>query len=295
MNFKSFDPKSLSVQEIQGFLLSGVAPRPIALASTVDKDGNVNLAPFSFFNAFSANPPILCFSASRSGRTGETKDTYKNIKEVPEVCINIVEYSMVHQISFASSKFPKGINEFTKSGLTEAPSEKIKPPRVLESPISYECIVKQVIELGEGKGSGNLFICEVVNIQINDRVLTAEERIDPLLVNQVSRCGGPYYGQVEANRLFPIAQPQAQLGIGVDALSDEIRHSKVLTGNNLGQLALNQTFPADEEIKEFQATESYNYLLSFSGEEKTMQVHKAAHEMLNNYNIRLAIICLYSF
>jgi flavin reductase (DIM6/NTAB) family NADH-FMN oxidoreductase RutF len=295
MSFKSFDPSQLAVPEVQGLLLSGIAPRPIALASTIDKDGNVNLAPFSFFNAFSANPPIICFSASRSGRSGETKDTYKNLKEVPEVCINIVEYSMVHQISFASSEFPRGVNEFTKSGLTEAPCEKIKPPRVLESPISYECIVKQVIELGDGRGSGNLFICEVVNIQINERVLNAENRIDPLLVNQVSRCGGPYYGQVEANRLFPIAQPQANLGIGVDALRDDIRHSKVLTGNNLGQLALNQTLPTDEEINEFKSTVSFKYLNDFTDDERTMQFHKAAHEMLNNYNTRLAIICLYSY
>lgn len=295
MSFKSFDPKEMAVAEVQGMLLSGIAPRPIALASTVDAKGNVNLAPFSFFNAFSANPPILCFSASRSGRTGETKDTYKNLKEVPEVSINIVEYSMVHQISFASSEFPHGVNEFTKSGLTEATSHKIKPPRVLESPISYECIVKQVIELGDGKGSGNLFICEVVQIHVDDRVLSPEGRIDPLLVNQVSRCGGPYYGQVEANRLFPITQPQATLGIGVDGLSAEIRNSKVLTGNNLGQLALNQTLPTEEEINEFKITESFKYLNEFKNEERIMQFHKAAHEMLNNYNIRLAIICLYSY
>jgi flavin reductase (DIM6/NTAB) family NADH-FMN oxidoreductase RutF len=295
MSFKSFDPTQMSIPEIQGMLLTGIAPRPIALASTIDKNGNVNLAPFSFFNAFSANPPILCFSASRSGRTGETKDTYKNLKEVPEVCINIVEYSMVYQISFASSEFPRGVNEFTKSGLTEAPSEKIKPPRVLESPISYECVVKQVIELGDGKGSGNLFICQVVNIHVDEKVLSPDNRIDPLLVNQVSRCGGPYYGQVEANRLFPIAQPQANLGIGVDLLRDDIRHSKVLTGNNLGQLALNQTFPTDEEINEFKSTESFKYLNDFTGDERTMQFHKAAHEMLNNYNTRLAIICLYSY
>ena len=295
MSFKTFDPSQMEVPEVQAMLLTGIAPRPIALASTIDINGNVNLAPFSFFNAFSANPPILCFSASRSGRTGETKDTYKNLKEVPEVSINIVEYSMVHQISFASSEFPRGVNDFIKSGLTEAPNIKIKPPRVLESPVSYECKVNQVIELGNGKGSGNLFICEVINIHVNEKILNAANRIDPLLINQVSRCGGPYYGQVEANRLFPITQPQANLGIGVDTLREDIRNSLVLTGNNLGQLALNQTLPSEDEIIEFKTTESFKYLNSFIGEERIMQFHKAAHEMLNNYNIRLALICLYSY
>jgi flavin reductase (DIM6/NTAB) family NADH-FMN oxidoreductase RutF len=294
MSFKTFDPANLSLQEVHGFLLTGVAPRPIALASTVDKEGNINLSPFSNFNAFSTNPPILIFSASRSGRTGETKDTYKNIKEIPEVCINIVEYDMVHQISFASTEFPRGTNEFIKSGLTAAPCDKIKPPRVLESPVSYECKVNQVIELGDKGGSGNLFICEVIQIHVANRVLDKNDKIDPLIINQVGRCGGPYYVQNEASRMFPIAQPQAQIGIGVDGLTEEIRTSKVLTGNNLGQLALNQTFPNEEELSIFKSSESYNYLTKYEGDERTLQFHKAAHEMLNNDNIRLALICLYS-
>jgi flavin reductase (DIM6/NTAB) family NADH-FMN oxidoreductase RutF len=294
MSFKTFDPKKLSLQEVHGFLLTGVAPRPIALASTVDKDGNVNLAPFSNFNAFSTNPPILIFSASRSGRTGETKDTYKNIKEVPEVCINIVEYDMVHQISFASTEFPRGTNEFIKSGLHEAPCDKIRPPRVLESPVSYECKVNQVIELGDQGGAGNLFICEVIQIHVAERVLDKADKIDPLVINQVGRCGGPYYVQNEASRMFPIAQPQAQIGIGVDALPEKVLKSNVLTGNNLGQLALSQSFPTEEEISDFKSSESFNYLNQYQGEEREMQFHKAAHEMLNNQNIRLALICLHS-
>lgn len=294
MSFKTFDPKKLSLQEVHGFLLTGVAPRPIALASTVDKDGHVNLAPFSNFNAFSTNPPILIFSASRSGRTGETKDTYKNIKEIPEVCINIVEYDMVHQISFASTEFPRGTDEFIKSGLTAAPCDKIKPPRVLESPVSYECKVNQVIELGDQGGAGNLFICEVIQIHVADRVLDKDDKIDPLVINQVGRCGGPYYVQNEATRMFPIAQPQAHIGIGVDGLTNEIKNSKVLTGNNLGQLALNQSFPSEEEISDFKSTESYKYLNQHQEDERILQFHKAAHEMLNNNNIRLALICLYS-
>ncbi len=249
MSFQSFETKNLTLQETHGFLLTSVAPRPIALASTVDKDGHVNLAPFSNFNAFSTNPPILIFSASRSGRTGETKDTYKNIKETMEVCISIVEYSFVHQISFASTEFPRGVNEFAKSGLTPIASDIIKPPRVAESPVHFECKVNQVIELGDQGGSGNLFLCEVLKIHVDERVMK-EGKIDPLLIHQAGRCGGPYYVNNDPERMYPIPQPQAQLGIGVDVLNDSIRHSKVLTGNNLGQLALNLTLPTNEEIND---------------------------------------------
>jgi flavin reductase (DIM6/NTAB) family NADH-FMN oxidoreductase RutF len=294
MSFQSFEAKNLTLQETHGFLLTSVAPRPIALASTVDKDGNVNLAPFSNFNAFSTNPPVLIFSASRSGRTGETKDTYKNIKETMEVCINIVESSMVHQISFASTEFPRGVNEFIKAGLTPLPSDAIKPPRVAESPVNFECKVTRVIELGDQGGSGNLFICEVIKIHVQDRVMK-DGKIDPLLIHQAARCGGPYYINVDATRMYPIAQPQAQIGIGVDLLRSDIRNSAVLTGNHLGQLALNLTLPSEEEIKEFQSTDSFRYLDEFAGTERVLQIHKAASEMLNNNNIRLALIALYSF
>jgi flavin reductase (DIM6/NTAB) family NADH-FMN oxidoreductase RutF len=294
MTFQSFDTKNLTLQETHGFLLTSVAPRPIALVSTVDKDGNVNLAPFSNFNAFSTNPPVLVFSASRSGRTGETKDTYKNIKETMECCISIVEYAMVHQISFASTEFPRGVNEFVKAGLTTIPSEYVKAPRVAESPVHFECKVNQVIELGDQGGSGNLFLCEVIKIHVNDRVMK-DGKIDPLKIHQAGRCGLGYYVNNDPERMYSIAQPQAQIGIGVDALNQTIRNSTVLTGNNLGQLALNQTLPTAEEISDFQSTESYKYLKGFEGEECLKQFHKAASEMLNNGNQRLALICLYSY
>jgi flavin reductase (DIM6/NTAB) family NADH-FMN oxidoreductase RutF len=274
--------------------LTSVAPRPIALVSTVDKDGNVNLAPFSNFNAFSTNPPVLVFSASRSGRTGETKDTYKNIKETMECCISIVEYAMVHQISFASTEFPRGVNEFVKAGLTPIPSDIVKAPRVAESPVHFECKVTQVIELGDQGGSGNLFLCEVNKIHVDERVMK-DGKIDPLLIHQAGRCGLGYYVNNDPERMYSIAQPQAKIGIGVDALSEEIRNSRVLTGNNLGQLALNQTFPTTEEIADFKATESFKYLMNFEGEERKNQFHKAASEMLGNNNIRLALITLYSY
>jgi flavin reductase (DIM6/NTAB) family NADH-FMN oxidoreductase RutF len=294
MTFQSFDTKNLTLQETHGFLLTSVAPRPIALVSTVDKDGNVNLAPFSNFNAFSTNPPVLVFSASRSGRTGETKDTYKNIKETMECCISIVEYAMVHQISFASTEFDRGVNEFIKAGLTPIASEIVKAPRVAESPVHFECKVTQVIELGDQGGSGNLFLCEVIKIHVNDRVMK-DGKIDPLKIHQAGRCGLGYYVNNDPERMYSIAQPQAQIGIGVDALNETIRNSTVLTGNNLGQLALNQSLPTAEEIADFQSTESYKYLKGFEGEECLKQFHKAASEMLNNGNLRLALICLYSY
>lgn len=294
MSFRSFDPSTLTLPEVHGFMLTSVAPRPIALASTVDKEGRVNLAPFSNFNAFSTNPPILIFSASVSGRTLETKDTYKNLKEHPEVVINIVEYDMVYQISYASSEFPRGVNEFTKSNFTELASDIVKPPRVAESPVQFECKVNQIIELGNKGGSGNLFICEVIKIHINERVLDEKGKIDPLKINQVGRCGGAYYIQMDPSRMFEIPQPQANIGIGIDVLKEDIKLSKVLTGNNLGQLALNQTFPTTEEINDFKMSESYKYLNEFNNEERTMQFHKAAQEMLSVNNIRLALITLYS-
>lgn len=294
MPYQSFDTTKLTLQETHGFLLTAVAPRPIALVSTVDKDGNVNLAPFSNFNAFSTNPPVLVFSASRSGRTGETKDTYKNIKETMECCISIVEYSFVHQISFASTEFPRGVNEFVKAGLTPIPSDIVKAPRVAESPVHFECKVNQVIELGDQGGSGNLFLCQVVRIHTEDRVMK-DGKLDPLKIHQAGRCGLGYYVNTDPERMYSIPQPQAQIGIGVDALSEDIRFSKVLTGNNLGQLALNQALPSEDEIKDFQKTESYKYLMSYDGAERKNQFHKAASEMLGNNNIRLALITLYSY
>lgn len=294
MSYQSYDAKDLSLQETHGFLLTSVAPRPIALVSTVDKDGAVNLAPFSNFNSFSTNPPILVFSASRSGRTGETKDTYKNIKETMECCINIVEYAMVHQISFASTEFPRGVNEFVKSGLTPMASDMVKAPRVAESPVQFECKVNQVIELGDQGGSGNLFLCEVIKIHVADRVMK-DGKIDPLRIHQAARCGLGYYVNSDPERMYSIAQPQAQIGIGVDSLLDSIQHSTVLTGNDLGRLALNQSLPSVEEIAEFRSTESYRYLMSFEDPERSKQFHKAAHDMLGNDNIRLALITLYSY
>jgi flavin reductase (DIM6/NTAB) family NADH-FMN oxidoreductase RutF len=294
MKYQSFNPKELPLPQIHGFMLTAVAPRPIALASTCDAEGRVNLAPYSQFNVFSTNPPIMIFSASVSGRTGQTKDTYKNIKETHEVVINIVEYDMAYQTSFASSEFERGVNEFEKAHFTPIASELVKPPRVAESPVSFECKVIEVKELGTEGGAGNIFLCEVIKIHIKEEILDANGKIDPLKMNQIGRCGAGFYTQLEPSRMFEIAQPQANIGIGVDALSDKIKNSYVLTGNNLGQLALNQTFPSVEEIDTFKQSESFQYLKQFEGSEKELQFHKAAQEMLHHGNTRLAIVCLYA-
>jgi flavin reductase (DIM6/NTAB) family NADH-FMN oxidoreductase RutF len=292
MPYKSFSPSDLSIPDLHAYMLGAVSPRPIAFASTIDKDGNVNLAPFSFFNAFSSAPPILVFSANRSGRTGETKDTYKNIKEVPEVVINIVNYDMMYQMSFASSEFEKGVDEFVKTGLTPVGSSNIKPPRVGESPVSFECKVNQVIELGDTGGAGNLFICEIVKIHVKESVLNEAGKIDPLKMKQVARCGGAFYTTVNESNMFEIPQPRLTLGVGVDQIPDEIRNSNILTGNDLGKLALIEIIPNADEVSEFQASESCKYLMSFEGQEKKSQTHKFAQEMLKGDKIKEAWVVL---
>ncbi|MGZ3882825.1 MAG: flavin reductase family protein [Bacteroidia bacterium] len=240
----SLDPKELQVPVLHQYLLGAVGPRPICFASTVDKDGKPNLAPFSFFNVFSAKPPIAIFSPNRSGKTGKTKDTHENVKEVPECVINIVNYSMVQQASLASSPYPKGTNEFSKAGFTEVPSVKVKPPRVKESPVQLECKVFEVKEID----ACNLVMCEVVMIHVNEAVLGENKLIDQKKIDLVARMGGNWYCRAHGDALFEIEKPITTLGIGVDQLPEAIRNSKVLTGNNLGQLGNVEVLPADAEI-----------------------------------------------
>lgn len=241
---KSFEPKELKTSELHAFLLSAVAPRPISFASTIDKEGNVNLSPFSFFNVYSSKPPIMVFSSNRSGKTGDIKDTYKNIKEVPEVVINIVTYDMVQQTSLASVAYPRGVNEFIKAGFTMLPSENIAPPRVAESPVQFECKVNQVIELGQEGGAGNLFICEILKMHINQNVLNdAGTKIDPLKMNQVGRCGDDYYIKLDKVSLFEVPKPVSTIGIGVDALPLWIIKNHILSGNDLGMLGNVEAIP----------------------------------------------------
>lgn len=247
----SLDPKDLSVQVLQKYLQNAVAPRPICFASTISKDGKPNLAPFSFFNVFSSNPPILVFSPARSGRTGATKDTLDNVLEVPEVVINMVNYNMVHQMSLASSPFPKGVNEFEKANFTPIPSDLVKPFRVKESPVQIECKVNEVKSLGEQGGAGNLVICEVVKIHIQDDVLNAEKHIDTKKIDLVSRMGDNWYCRATGDSLFEVQKPITSIGIGIDVFPESIKHSKVLSGNNLGLLGSVEALPTAEEIAEY--------------------------------------------
>jgi flavin reductase (DIM6/NTAB) family NADH-FMN oxidoreductase RutF len=233
----TLDLKDLKPAEKQYYLQHVIGPRPICFASTIDKEGKVNLSPFSFFNMFSSNPPILIFSPARRIRDNTTKHTLENVLEVPEVAINIVTYNMVQQTSLASCEFPKGVNEFIKAGFTPEPSTIVKPPMVKESQVKMECKVIEVKPLGAEAGSGNLVICEVLIMHIDDSLFDGNKKMDQRKIHQVARLGGDWYCVVNENNLFQVEKPNTQIGIGVDALPSAIRNSKILSGNDLGQLA----------------------------------------------------------
>ncbi len=239
----TIDPKEIPTQALHAVLLGAVTPRPIALASTVDAEGNVNLSPFSFFNCFGSNPPLLIFSPARRVRDNTTKHTYENVLEVPEVVIHIVNFAMVQQTSLASTEYGKGVNEFVKAGFTAVPSVRVKPPRVAEAPVAIECKVRQVISTGDEGGAGNLILCEVVLIHVRNEVLDNEGRIDPAKLDVVARLGGDWYARIGAEVLFKVPKPVNNTGIGFDRLPDEIRLSKILSGNDLGMLANVERLP----------------------------------------------------
>jgi flavin reductase (DIM6/NTAB) family NADH-FMN oxidoreductase RutF len=268
----TIDPKDVSVPKMHGYLLGAVSPRPIAFASTIDKEGNVNLSPFSFFNCFSANPPILIFSPARRGRDNTTKHTYENVLEVDEVVINIVNYNMVEQMSLASTEYAKGVNEFEKAGFTAVKSDKVKPPRVAEAPVSFECKVIEVKPLGTGGGAGNLVICEVLLAHIKDEILDEEQRINPYKLDAVARLGGNWYSRVQGDSIFEIPKPLTTLGIGVDQIPAEIRNSSILTGNDLGRLGNVENLPNQEQIILF--------LKSLTNGPSNME---EAHKLAKNY------------
>ncbi len=249
----SVTPEELTVPKLHQLLLGSVGPRPICFASTVDAQGNRNLAPFSFFNVFSANPPILVFSPARSGRTNESKHTHDNVKEVPQVVINVVTYDMVHQMSLASSPYAKGVDEFVKTGFTPIASELVKPARVKESPVQLECEVQEVVELGQNGGAGNLVICKVLKMHIDESVLNEHGQIDQTKIDLVARMGGDWYCRAHGNALFELVKPLTNCGIGVDALPEHIRLSHVLSGNDLGQLGNVEVAPEAEEMQAIKA------------------------------------------
>ena len=243
-------PQEVSTGKLHGYLLSAVSPRPIAFASTVDDLGNVNLSPFSFFNVFSANPPILVFSPARRVRDNTTKHTLENILITKEVVINIVNYDMVQQMSLSSTEYPAGVNEFVKSGLTEVASDIVKPPRVKEAPVQFECKVNDVIALGNQGGAGNLIIAEVVKLHIKETILDADGKIDANKIDAVARMGGNWYNRSRAG-MFEVIKPIKTRGIGVDALPISIKNSTILTGNDLGILGNSERIPTMDEVKEY--------------------------------------------
>lgn len=227
----------LNPADVQNYLQHAIAPRPICFASTIDAAGNVNLSPFSFFNLFSSNPPVVIFSPARRVRDNTTKHTLQNVLEVKEVVINIVDYDMVQQTSLASCEYPKGSNEFVKAGFTEEPATLVKPPMVKESKIKLECKVIEVKALGNEGGAGNLVICEVLCMHIDESILDENNKIDQTKIHHVARLGGDWYCKVDEQSLFKVAKPNTQLGIGMDALPESIRNSRLLSGNELAQLA----------------------------------------------------------
>lgn len=279
---KSFDPAQLTVPELHGYLVGAIGPRPVAFASTIDADGRPNLSPFSFFNVFGANPPLLIFSPARRGRDNTTKHSYHNVKAVPEVVINVVTYAMVHQTSLASTEFPEGVNEFEKAGFTPIASEKVKPFRVKESPVQFECVVKQVIETGTGGGAGNLVLCEVVMIHVNEAVLDDKGKIDQRKIDLVGRMGGHFYARAHGDALFELAQPTTQLGVGVDSLPPEARTSPVLTGSDLGKLGALLTVPDETAVNEYKLTELSDIFIAHKDRPSTLLIalHQHAREML---------------
>ena len=246
----SITPQEDSTAKLHGYLLSAVSPRPIAFASTMDEDGNVNLSPFSFFNVFSANPPILIFSPARRVRDNTTKHTLENALKTKEVVINIVNFEMVQQMSLSSTEYPNGVNEFVKAGFTQVASDMVKPPRVGESPVQFECKVNDVIALGAKGGAGNLIIAEVVKLHIKESILDAEGKIDAVKIDTVARMGANWYNRSKEG-MFEVLKPIRTMGIGVDALPRSIVNSTVLTGNDLGILGNSEKIPTAEEVREF--------------------------------------------
>ena len=282
------DLKEIKPSEKQYYLQHLVAPRPICFASTIDKNGNVNLSPFSFFNLFSSNPPIVVFSPSRRVRDNTTKHTLENVLEVPEVVINIVTYDMVQQQSLASCEFPKEVNEFTKAGFTEEPATLVQPPMVKESKAKMECRVLEVKPLGTEGGAGNLVICEVLCIHIADELLDENKKIDQRKIHHVARLGGDWYCVVNENSLFKVPKPNTQLGIGVDALPENIRHSNILTGNDLGQLGNVHEMPVINPSFDDPHLKQIIQYYSVNPDEMEKELHIYAQKLLKEGNTEAA-------
>ncbi len=271
------DPKDIETAQLHGIMLGAVQPRPIAFASTVDGDGRVNLSPYSFFNVFSANPPIMIFSPARRVRNNTVKHTLLNAQATGEVVINIVNYDIVQQMSLSSTEYETGVDEFVKSGLTAIESVKVKPPRVAESPVQFECKVNQVVELGKEGGAGNLIICEVVMVHVKDEILDEHQKIDPFRIDTVARMGGNWYCRSK-DAMFEVPKPLSSLGVGVDALPEHARTSEVLSGNDLGKLGNVERVPERDEVTAFAKAEKLDTMTH-------QQKHLRAKELITKGNI----------
>ncbi len=284
----TIDVSKLSPAQLQNYMQYAVAPRPICFASTIDAEGQINLSPFSFFNMFSTNPPVCVFSPARRVRDNTTKHTLDNILEVKECVINIVNYDMVQQMSLSSTEYTKGINEFEKAGFTMQASQLVKPPRVMEAPVQMECIVTQVIPLGDQAGAGNLILAEVKLIHINEAVLDESGKIDQEKIDLVARLGGDWYCRVTPENLFKVAKPLTTLGIGVDALPFEVRNSRELSGNDLGMLGNVEQLPTAEEIDDMRSDAAVKEVLDATiGDAGTRmrELHGLAKELLRQGRI----------
>jgi flavin reductase (DIM6/NTAB) family NADH-FMN oxidoreductase RutF len=280
--------KDLKPAERQNYLQYAIAPRPICFASTVDKAGNVNLSPFSFFNLFSTTPPIVIFSPSRRVRNNTTKHSWENVHEVPEVVINIVDYHMVQQVSLSSCEYPKEVNEFSKAGFTPMPATIVKPPMVKESKVNMECRVVELKPLGNEGGSGNLVICEVLLMHIDESILDENKKIDQKKLHHVARLGGDWYCKVDEHNLFIVEKPNTQLGIGIDALPAAILNSKILTGNNLGQLANVHEYPAVDPSFDDPNVKRIIEYYSVNPDEMENELHVYAKKLLDQSHVREA-------
>jgi flavin reductase (DIM6/NTAB) family NADH-FMN oxidoreductase RutF len=283
-----FDLKELSPVEKQYYLQHVVAPRPVCFASTIGADGVVNLSPFSFFNMFSSNPPIVIFSPSRRVRDNTTKHTLENVREVPEVVVNIVTYDMVQQTSLASCEFPREVDEFAKAGFTKEPATLVKPPMVKESKVKLECRVIEIKSLGEVGGAGQLVICEVLQLHIADDLLTEDKKLDQTKLELIARLGGDWYCKVTKESLFTVPKPNVKLGIGFDALPESIRHSKLLTGNHLGMLANVHELPVVEPAFEDEHLKNIVQYYSVNPAEMEREVHAYAAKLLDRHKVHEA-------
>ena len=282
------DLKELKPADRQNYLQHAIAPRPICFASTIDRSGNVNLSPFSFFNLFSYTPPIVVFSPLRRVRDNSTKHSLQNILEVPEVVINIIDYDMVQQTSLASCEYPKDINEFLKAGFTAEPATIVRPPMVKESKVKMECRVTEVKPLGENGGAGNLAICEVMRMHIDESILDDNRKIDQQKLHHVARLGGNWYCRVDETNLFIVEKPNTQLGIGVDVLPLAIRQSKILTGNNLGQLANVHEYPVIDPSFDDDHLKKITQYYSVSPDEMEKELHTYAKRLLDQGKVNEA-------